>query len=187
MTLRPRPSGDPTAQLVAQSKADWDEWVQALTPRSQQIVGQIPVQAMPTEGPSWQVLLVPEMAEAELTVFHSVEDVSAFLQTHLEEKGLKVFVFFGWRARISKRPHRYLIHPNGATFPLFDLPATVEVDEDDMLGPDPDAEVTSTIGDDYQDEAEEPEEDSWAEHQEAEEDEEEEEDDEEDDDIEVED
>lgn len=133
---------------------NWHDWLDQLTARSQQVAEQTTEAAPPVEQSQWHLLFVPEMAEPELLSFDTGEQVAECLRSHAEERGLKVYVFYGWRARISKKPFRYLLDPSGKSYPLFTLPDAVEVQEDDLLGPDPEAELTSTIGEDFETETE---------------------------------
>lgn len=176
---------DPVALMVRRTEEAWDDWLTMLTPKSQLVCEQLTATAPPSTAPQYHVLLIPEMAEPEMLVFDSPQDVAELLRTKVNEKALKVFIFVGWRARISKKPFQYLVLPNGVTHPLFDLPNQVEIEDNDMLGPDPDREITSTIGDDYEDEEVE---ENWEDVEEAEEEDAEdgdEDDDDEDEDIEV--
>lgn len=154
MTRKASGPVDPFQAIIDQAKEAWDEWVTSLTPRSRQVCEQLASAADPTTPPQYHVLVTPDDAEAETHIFDTVQEVATFLRTKVAEKALRVYVFLGWKAKISKKPFRYLVHPNGSAYPLFDLPNEIEIQEDDMIGPDPDEEITSTIGDDFTEEEE---------------------------------
>ena len=143
---------DPFLRMIQQTEEAWTDWLTSLTPKSQQVCEQLATVEPPEQTPQYHVLLIPEMDEPTLVSFDTVQEAAELLRTKVDQKALRVFVFLGWRARISKKPFRYLIHPNGTPYPLFSLPDQIEIQEDDMLGPDPDAEMTSTIGEDYEEE-----------------------------------
>ena len=140
-------------QLDDQTKANWSRWTGSLTARSQQVMDQlVPAPAAPSEQPWWYLLLVPEMAEPELHEFSSVAQVAEALRSRVDERDLKVYIFIGWRAHVSTKPFRYLIDPRGPAYPLFTLPDEIEIQADNRLGPEPEIELTSTIGDDLEEE-----------------------------------
>ena len=57
---------DPLAGMLRKSEAAWGGWLSTLTPKSKQVCEQLVAAATPVEPPQLHVLLVPEMAEAEL-------------------------------------------------------------------------------------------------------------------------
>lgn len=139
--------------LQRQARAAWNDWADRLTVKSQDELHKLGRAPDDSVRPQWILLLLPEIDNPEITTYDSPEALSAYLQTRVNERGLRAFPFYGVRARISEKPYRYLLHPNGTRYPLFTLPTEMKVQEDDLLGPEEEEEQTSTIGQDFEEEA----------------------------------
>lgn len=138
------------AALVRQSQEAWGEFEASLPPRTRQLIPRVAVAREETAKPKWFVHLIPDVEDPSVQSFDTTEEVAAFLKTLTQTRGLRVFVFYGWEAKITKKPHQYMVHPDGTMVPLFDLPDAVEIQENGMLGPDIEEERTSTIGEPYE-------------------------------------
>jgi hypothetical protein len=140
---------DPRFQALCRSaRHNWEQWVGHLTPRTQHRLRELSQPpATPQAEPRWHLLLLPETGPPELTDYRTIEDLIEAIKPRADERDLRAYAFYGWELSFSRRPHRYLIHPNGTPHPLFDVasPVEIEIQTDHQLGPDPEEEVSSTI------------------------------------------
>jgi hypothetical protein len=135
-------------QIRQQAKRGWATWLSRLTPRTQQVASLLgEKEEAQTAQPQWFLLLIPDVDSPTVQSFVTVETLIEALKDHVERAGCRIYIFYGWEAFFTKKPFRHLVHPDGSTYPLFDIPAELDVQDDHFAGPDPEAELTSTLAD----------------------------------------
>jgi hypothetical protein len=119
---------------MANPTPEWLEFLQQLSPAAQlQVASCRQLDQAPEPEAQWYLLLVPDAALPRLYKFEDVADLRTRL-LELEGKDVACFVFYGFRAVITKKPFRYLLLPDGRPLPLFDLPSIRDADESGYLG-----------------------------------------------------
>ncbi len=83
----------------------------------------------------WYVVTVPEFGDCRVEVFEDERAVADFLRAYVGQ-AVWCYVFYGWRAMITRGPMRVLRLPDGRTLPLYAIEQLAgEEDESGYLGP----------------------------------------------------
>lgn len=113
---------------------DFTAWLDSLTESTQE-VGQRIVATGKLEADdidlSWFVVETVEDEPPELVKFNSYEALVMHVTQRAQQPDVRMLVFWGASARLTRGQYKFLVHPNGERVPLFHIPTIDEMEFDD--------------------------------------------------------
>lgn len=113
---------------------DFQAWLTSLTPATREFAGGMTREnkVNPEDVPlQWHVVQLVGDNMPEVVSFDLFEGLVRHMQNlYMSKSAVRVFLFWGAKVLTSKKPHIFIIHPNGTRVPIFKIPDETEMELD---------------------------------------------------------